>query len=82
MLSALGFYPLNPVSCEYELGTPLFKTATLHLENGNTLTIKAENYSEDQYLVDGVKLNGKRVKGTAISHDDIANGGTLVFEMK
>ncbi len=82
VLSALGFYPLNPVSCEYELGTPLFKTATLHLENGNTLTIKAENYSEDRYLVDGVKLNGKRVKGTAISHDDIANGGTLVFEMK
>ncbi len=82
VLSALGFYPLNPVSCEYELGTPLFETATLHLENGNSLTIKAENYAEDTFAVDGVTLNGKRVKGTAINHNDIANGGTLVFNMR
>lgn len=82
VFSALGFYPLNPVSCEYELGSPIFKTAVIHLENGKNLTIEAENYSSDRYLTDGVRFNGKRVKGTTIRHQDIADGGILVFKMR
>lgn len=82
VFSALGFYPLNPVSCEYELGAPIFKSAVIHLENGKNLTIEAENYSSDRYLTDGVEFNGKRVKGTTIRHQDIADGGILVFKMR
>lgn len=82
VFSTLGFYPLNPVSCEYEVGAPLFRNATVHLENGKTFTIKTEGYAPDKYLVKEVLLNGKRLKSTTISHNDIIKGGTLTFVMQ
>ena len=74
VFSAMGFYPVNPVGGEYELGIPLFPEIKLHLDNGNTFTIIKGNNSKGQTL-----LNGSTVKGTAISHKDIINGGTLHF---
>lgn len=82
VFSALGFYPLNPVSCEYEIGSPLFRNATIHLENGNTFKVEAEGYSPEKYLVKEVLLNGKRLRSTNISHEDILKGGTLTFVMQ
>lgn len=82
VFSALGFYPLNPVSCEYEIGSPLFRNATIHLENGNTFKVEAEGYSPEKYLVKEVLLNGKRLRTTNISHEDILKGGTLIFVMQ
>ena len=81
VFSALGFYPVNPASGIYELGAPLFDKATLHLENGNSFTITAKNLSPDNFLVKEVRLNGKKLTGTTISHADIMRGGTLEFEM-
>lgn len=82
VFSALGFYPLNPVSCEYEIGSPLFRNATINLENGNTFKVEAEGYSSEKYLVKEVLLNGKRLRSTNISHEDILKGGTLTFVMQ
>lgn len=82
VFSALGFYPLNPVSCEYEIGSPLFRNATIHLENGNTFKVEAEGYSPEKCLVKEVLLNGKRLRTTNISHEDILKGGTLTFVMQ
>ncbi|MCI7651665.1 MAG: GH92 family glycosyl hydrolase [Prevotella sp.] len=82
VFSALGFYPLNPVSCQYEVGSPLFRNATIHLENGNTFKIVTEGYSPEKYLVKEVLLNGKPLRGTDISHNDIMQGGTLTFVMQ
>lgn len=82
VFSALGFYPLNPVSCEYEVGSPLFRNATIHLENGNMFKVEAEGYSPEKYLVREVLLNGKRLRSTNISHEDILKGGTLTFVMQ
>jgi len=73
---------LNPVSCQYEVGSPLFRNATIHLENGNTFKIVTEGYSPEKYLVKEVLLNGKRLRGTDISHNDIMQGGTLTFVMQ
>lgn len=82
VFSALGFYPLNPVSCQYEVGSPLFRNATIHLQNGNTFKIVTEGYSPEKYLVKEVLLNGKPLRGTDISHNDIMQGGTLTFVMQ
>ena len=82
VFSALGFYPLNPISCEYEVGTPLFSGAIIHLENGNTFKVETKGYSPDKYLVKEVLLNGKRLRGTNLSHSDIVKGGTLTFVMQ
>ena len=82
VFSALGFYPINPISCEYEVGTPLFSGAIIHLENGNTFKVETKGYSPDKYLVKEVLLNGKRLRGTNLSHSDIVKGGTLTFVMQ
>ena len=74
VMSALGFYPVNPCGGEYELGAPLFPEATLHLENGKTFTVRSEGECKKAYL------NGRRIKGTAISHKDIIEGGVLEFK--
>jgi putative alpha-1,2-mannosidase len=75
VMSAMGFYPVNPCGGEYELGLPLFPEVKLHLADGNTFTVKANNGNRN------IKpsLNGKRVKGTTISHKDIIEGGVLEF---
>lgn len=81
VFSALGFYPVNPVAGVYEIGTPMFPHTVLHLPNGKTFTISAPQASKENCYVKSVKLNGKELEGTTISHSDILNGGSLSFEM-
>ncbi len=39
IFSAMGFYPVDPVSGEYELGVPLFDEVTIELPDGKIFTI-------------------------------------------
>lgn len=82
MLSAMGFYPVDPVSCKYVLGAPQIPSVTLHLPEGKTFTVVAENLSKENLYVDKVYLNGKRYKKDYITHADIVKGGKLVFKMR
>lgn len=82
VFSALGFYPMNPISCEYEIGVPMFDKATINLENGKKFTIEAVGHKPGCYEVESVKLNGRLLKKSYITHDDVKNGGVLVFKMK
>ena len=81
IFSSLGFYPVTPGSTDYALGSPLIKEAIIHLNNGKTLTIKATNQSKDNVYVKSVYVNGKEIKGSLLSHNDIINGGEIIFEM-
>jgi predicted alpha-1,2-mannosidase len=81
VLSSMGFYSVTPASNEYVIGTPLFKKATINLENGKTFTIVADNVSDTNKYIEYVKLNGKDLDVTFLSHDDIVSGGTLEFTM-
>ena len=81
VFSALGFYPVNPASGIYDLGTPTFDNAVIHLPSGNNLTITAKRKHPDCHRVSAVKLNGKRIKTHTISHADIIAGGTLEFTL-
>ena len=83
VMSAMGFYPVNPCGGEYELGMPLFPEVTLHLADGKEFTIVC--HSERSEESKGKKnpkprLNGKRIKGTTITHKDIIKGGVLEFK--
>ncbi len=82
MFSAMGFYPVNPVSGEYVFGAPQFPKFTLHLADGKTFTILAEGLSEEHKYIDSITLNGKPYTKNYITHDDILKGGTLVYKMK
>jgi len=81
IFSAMGFYPVCPGSDQYVLGSPNAEQITLHLENGNTLVIKALNFKTENVYVKSVKLNGKALQSPFISHSDLMSGGELVFEM-
>jgi predicted alpha-1,2-mannosidase len=81
IFSALGFYPMQMGSENYAIGSPLFTKATVHLENGKDLVVKAPENSARNIYVQGLKINGKPHHSTALSHELIANGGTLEFDM-
>ncbi|MEU2432406.1 GH92 family glycosyl hydrolase [Streptomyces sp. NPDC007861] len=81
LFSALGFYPLVMGSGEYAVGSPLFTKATVHLENGRTLVVKAPKNSTRNIYVQGLKVNGKSWNSTALPHSLLARGGTLEFAM-
>ena len=81
VMSAMGFYPVNPCGGEYELGMPLFPEIKIHLDNGKEFSIIRSNDYKEKKSPKTVKprLNGKKVKGTTIRHSDIMQGGKLSF---
>lgn len=81
VMSAMGFYPVTPGTDVYAIGTPMFKKMTIKLENGKTFTIKANNVSDKNFYIKSAKLNGKEYNKSFITHNDIVNGGEIVFEM-
>ncbi|MFE1935649.1 GH92 family glycosyl hydrolase [Streptomyces sp. NPDC059474] len=81
IFSSLGFYPLVMGGSEYAVGSPQFTKATVHLENGRDLVIKAPRNSERNVYVQGLKVNGKAWNSTALPHSVLAKGGTLEFAM-
>lgn len=81
VFSALGFYPVTPGSNEYIIGTPIVKSATINLENGNSFQINAPENGKRSYYVKDLKLNGEQLANSYITHNDIINGGTLDFSM-
>ncbi|MER7802757.1 GH92 family glycosyl hydrolase [Streptomyces parvulus] len=81
LFSSLGFYPLVMGSGEYAIGSPQFTKATVHLENGRKLVVKAPKNSTKNVYVQGLKVNGKRWNSTSLPHSVIAKGGVLEFDM-
>ncbi len=81
VFSCLGFYPVNPVSGNYDLGVPLFPKTELHLENNETFTITANHLNDTNVYVKSVKLNGHPYNRLIVPHDSIMAGGSLEFEM-
>ncbi|MGB7203093.1 MAG: GH92 family glycosyl hydrolase [Pyrinomonadaceae bacterium] len=81
VLSASGFYPVNPGDGIYTFGTPLFPHMTYRLENGMTFTVKGKNVSDKNLYIASARLNGAPYTGAFITHDDLMKGGVLDFEM-
>ena len=81
IFSALGFYPVSPVDCEYVFGAPQLPQISLQLPNGKQLTILADNLSEQNLYVKSISLNGRPITTPTISHSTLLEGGTLRFEM-
>ncbi|MEV0175599.1 GH92 family glycosyl hydrolase [Streptomyces sp. NPDC050803] len=81
LFSALGFYPLVMGSGEYAVGSPLFTKATVHLENGEDLVVRAPKNSARNVYVQGLKVNGRTWTSTSLPHSLLAKGGVLEFDM-
>lgn len=80
VMSALGFYQVEPASGRYWFGSPLFKEASIDVPGG-VFRVTAHNNSPDNIYISSVKLNGKEYDKNYITHTDIMAGGHLEFEM-
>ena len=93
VLSALGFYEVNPSQPVYTIGTPVFKEAKIHLENGKTFIIRTtekpvrnmpkdrEKWLPSPPYIDSAKLNGRAYGKAFFTHEDLMSGGVLEFTM-
>jgi len=81
ILSALGFYPVNPAQGAYLLTSPLFEHAEIDLPNNKTFKITSQNFSANNTYIKSIRLNGKSLNRLFITHKEIVSGGTLEFEM-
>lgn len=81
VLSAMGFYTVDPASPDYIMGSPLFNQITLHMGNGKSFVVVARNNSEKNIYIQSATLDGKPWNKPWFSQSDIANGGRMVLEM-
>ena len=81
VFSALGFYPVCPVSDEYAIGTPYFKKAVVHLENGADLVITADDNGPETQYIKKFRVNGHTSEPDFLNHNSIKDGGVLDFSM-
>jgi predicted alpha-1,2-mannosidase len=81
VFAALGFYPLNPASADFAIGSPLFARVMLNLPNGKTFEISAPNNTAHNVYIQSATLNGRRLDVPAITYAQIEAGGRLEFAM-
>lgn len=81
VFSAMGFYPVNPADGRYIIGSPLLDECTLKLAGNKDFHIRTIRKSSEDIYIQSVTLNGKKHKDFFITHQDIMNGGTMVFKM-
>jgi len=81
VFSALGFYPVCPGSGQYVLGTPLFRKAVIHLENGADVTINAPENGMTNCYIDELKIDGKKYGKNYLEHDKMVQGMRMDYRM-
>ncbi|AVF47015.1 alpha-mannosidase [Elizabethkingia anophelis] len=81
VFSALGFYPVTPATNQYVLGAPLFKEATIHLEDGKKIEIKAPQNSQENIYVQSLKVNNLPYSKNWLNHQELIKGAVLNFDM-
>lgn len=81
VLSAVGFYTVCPGRPVYDIGSPIFKKAILHIGNGKTFVIEAKGVSARNKYIQSAKLNGRALNQPWFQHADLKDGGTLTLQM-
>ncbi len=81
VFSAIGFYPVCPASDQYVLGTPLFKSVNLHLDTGQTVSIKAGNNSRENFYVKNLNVNGRPYSKNYVTHSELLKGMKMDYTM-
>jgi predicted alpha-1,2-mannosidase len=81
MFSTMGFYPVNPASGEYVIGSPLFPKVIIHTGNAKSFTIEARNVSTTNKYIQSATMNGKSYPYSYITQKQIEQGCTLLLNM-
>ena len=81
VFSALGFYTVCPGTDQYVLGTPLFKSVKLHLDNGKQVLIQADKADRENRYIKGMKVNGKTYTRNFLTHEQLLGGAKIQYQM-
>ena len=81
LFTAIGFYPVNPASGDYMIGSPMYQQISLTVANGRTFRVEASNNSAENVYIQSATLNGRPLDIPVITWEQIQAGGTLRFVM-
>lgn len=77
VFASIGFYPVNPVSGDYQLSAPIFDSISLNLANGKKFEIICHSKSKDSKYTYLAKWNGRTYTDNSINYTNIMQGGKL-----
>jgi predicted alpha-1,2-mannosidase len=87
VLSALGFYQVNPAGGIYVIGSPAIDEATIKVNNGKTFHIRVirrttkDKWIERNKYINNVTFNGKKYFKSYLLYKDIMAGGEMTIVM-
>lgn len=81
VFASMGFYPVDPVSGNYQLVTPAFPEVTIDFKNGHVLKIKVIR-SKSASVIKKITLNGRALKNYQVSHNQLKAGGELIYYLQ
>ncbi len=81
VMSALGFYQVTPGYPVYAIGSPLFQSATIHLEDGKSFSVQAPKNDRARRFIQSASLQGRRYTKSYFTHRDLIRGGVLSLVM-
>ncbi len=81
VFSSMGFYSVCPGTNQYVIGSPLFKSVKINLENGKKIIINAKNNSKDNRYIKGITFNGKEYNKNYFTHEELLKGAVINFDM-
>ena len=81
VLSAMGFYPVNPAEGVYVIGAPLFQRVEIDVGNGKSFTIQARYLTDENIYIQAATLKEEPHTRCYLRHFEIMEGGDLILEM-
>jgi predicted alpha-1,2-mannosidase len=81
LFTAMGFYPVNPASGDYMIGSPLYSRMSIKLANGKTFTAVADHNSSTNVYIQSATLDTRPLNVPVITWEQIQSGATLHFVM-
>ncbi len=83
VFSMMGIYPVSPGDMNYALVTPSFDKITIKLNqdyySGKVLVLKSRKKSSQAKYINEISFNSKKEDSYFIKHQQLVNGGELIF---
>ena len=82
VFAAMGLYPVDPVSGNYALCTPLFDNIVLRLSGNRETVIAVHKQNAQAVYIDKVLWNDVRLGSLFVTHEHLVRGGRLDIWLK
>jgi predicted alpha-1,2-mannosidase len=77
IFASVGFYPVDPVSCNYMMTAPLFDRVVFNLPGKKKLEIRCHRNNPGDKFISRVLFNGKAYTKNYLEHADLQEGGQI-----